>query len=107
MELSPCSEAGINMDVTFIFVLIFVMIVIFIFFFLYQMASPMMVIAVNNMEVSINETSSNSTEYSSAINSLNNVRNVWKYWIIVLVFFMVLWIIIATQKTEPMYAYGG
>lgn len=99
------------MDIWFVFVIIFVGILLWLFTFLYDLWSPVMSHTVPTMELFINDTvnSTNSSSHditgivTEARTSIDNVRNVWRFWPFVLFFFLLLWVIIASQKTEPMY----
>lgn len=95
------------MKLLFIFMLIFVWVLVFIFLFLYDLWSPAMAETTYNMEISINESNASSGLMSSARTSLSDVRSVWKYWPLVMLFCLVVLIIIATQKFEPMHQIYG
>jgi len=96
------------MNVMFIFVLIFVIIVIWLFGFLYNMWNPVMADITPKMEEFVNY-SENQTGISSASGrtAIANVRSVWKYWPIVLLLFLFIWVLVASQKTEPNYISTG
>jgi len=100
------------MELSFLFVTIFVGVMVFLMLFLYDLWSPVMAETTYEMESFINSSSDHTDEnvtdiQNEARSSLSNIRNVWRYWPFVLLLFLLVWVIIATQKREPMYqSYG-
>jgi hypothetical protein len=99
------------MNVLALFVILFCFVMVYAFIFLYQVWSPVLATMTPSLSAFINETNSSdpalATQKANAFAQLQNVRNVWRYWPFVLLLFLGIWIIAATQKKEPMYAYGG
>jgi len=99
------------MNVIGLFVILFVTVLMFTFIFLYQLWSPVIAHVTPTMSDWINSTNgtdpSIATQKANAQTSLQWNRNVWTYWPYVLLLFLFMWVLIASQKKEPMYNYGG
>lgn len=93
------------MNLMALFVILFCFVMIYAFIFLYQLWSPVLATMTPALVTFINET--NSSQKTNAFNQIQYVRNVWRYWPFVLLLFLGIWIIAATQKKEPMYTYRG
>lgn len=98
------------MNVTFLLVAMVVGVLIWIFVFIYDLWSPVIAETTYRMDVYItNDTNASGDLLTNAQTSLENTRSVWRYWPYVLFFFLLLWLYVAIQDTEPMhqgYSYG-
>jgi hypothetical protein len=46
-------------------------------------------------------------ETAKADTTIVNMENVWQYFLLLFIFFLILWIIAASQKKEPLAYYQG
>jgi hypothetical protein len=87
------------------YVYLVVMVMIFVVMLVYNIFSYPLSALEPNIKDYINQTvnETNSTAGSSALYTINIIDLVWKYWPLLLIFFLMIWAFVAAQKREPMY----
>lgn len=89
-----------------LYVYFVILVVLFTLTFLYNIFSFPWVTTYTNMYEMINDTVANETIKSDAMQTMSYVNNVWTYWPIVLIFFLLLWGFVASQRKEPVDYYA-
>lgn len=88
-----------------VYVYMVIMLLLVVFIFLYNIFSYPIALTTQQITPLINATNSSVT--ADALNTIDIIGNVWKYWPILLILGLVIWGLIASQRQEPLYGYAG
>jgi len=84
-----------------VFVWFAIFIILFVFVMLYNMFTYPYIQAHDMAYDLINETDSD--QKTRALNTISTINNVWFSWLLLLIFFLAIWGIVAAQRKEPYY----
>lgn len=87
-----------------VFAWLAILVILFTFIWIYNIFSYPMTLTHDQMTAMINE--SNSSMAEDALNTMTTIDLVWKNWPLVLIFFLILWGLVAAQRREPVQYYG-
>lgn len=78
-----------------------ILVILFVFIMLYNIFTEPMTEIDSSMRSYINDT--NSSLASEALNTIDTINNVWVYWPLFLILALFIWMVVASQRREPMY----
>jgi len=87
-----------------VFAWLAILVIMFTFILIYNIFTYPMTLTHEAMTDIIND--SNSSMATDALNTMDIIQNVWTYWPVVLIFFLLIWGLVAAQRREPVQYYG-